>query len=420
MGLLDLSGQLMTQIAVKECTDQSAKVVERLLELGQISDEPGVLTRTFLSPAMRAANEKVGECMQEAGLEVSLDDWGNITGRLASMNPAAKTLVLGSHLDTVRNAGRYDGMLGVLLGLAACEELQRDSHRLPFHIDVIGFSDEEGVRFHSTYLGSKAMAGLITKEDLKLTDAAGVSLAKAVGKGEVLPVARYSAGDLLGYVEAHIEQGPVLEAEGCALGVVTAIAAQSRCSCTFTGLAGHAGTTPMSLRQDALAGAAEFICRVEKLGRETAGLVATVGHIEVQPNVSNVIAQSVVLSIDIRHEQYSVVGSTLTQLVEQGNLVARERRLGFSIAEVQASNAVKCDPALTAALSRAVEKDQPMVPRLVSGAGHDGVIFSRLAPIAMLFVRCRRGLSHHPDEYVEQKDIGAALQALVSFIRELA
>jgi allantoate deiminase len=369
---------------------------------------------------MQLANEKVGQGMVEAGLEATVDDWGNVIGRLASPNPGAKTLLLGSHLDTVRNAGRYDGQLGVLLALAACEELQRTGSARPFHIDVAGFSDEEGVRFHSAYLGSKAMAGLITAEDLKLRDADGITLARAVGRGGVLPSARYAGGTLLGYVEAHIEQGPVLEAEGCALGVVTAIAAQSRCSCTFTGLAGHAGTTPMNLRQDALAGAAEFITMVEKLGRETPGLVATVGHLAVQPNVSNVIAQTAVLSIDIRHEKYAVVSSTLTRLVEQANLMAAARRLRFSIAEVQASNAVQCDPSLTAALSRAVEKDQPLVPRLVSGAGHDGVILSRLAPIAMLFVRCRGGLSHHPDEYVEPDDISLALRALTTFIQELA
>jgi allantoate deiminase len=212
----------------------------------------------------------------------------------------------------------------------------------------------------------------------------------------------------------------VLEAEGCPLGVVIAIAAQSRCSCTFTGLASHAGTTPMGLRQDALAGAAEFVTIVEKLGRETPGLVATVACLSVQPNVSNVIAQTAVLSIDIRHEQYSVVASTLIRLVEQANHLAAARRLKFSIAEVQVSNAVQCDPSLTDALSRAVGNDQPRVPRLVSGAGHDGVILSRLAPIAMLFVRCRAGLSHHPDEYVEPDDIGVALRALTTFIRELA
>jgi len=329
-------------------------------------------------------------------------------------------LLLGSHLDTVRNAGRYDGPLGVLLALAACEELQRTGSSPPFQIDVIGFSDEEGLRFHSAYLGSKAITGLITKEDLKLTDTTGMTLAEAVGQGDVLPAPRYAAEKMLAYVETHIEQGPVLETGGHALGVVSAIAAQSRCTCTFKGHANHAGTTPMNLRQDALAGAAEFITLVEKVGRETAGLVASVGQIEVRPNASNVIAESVVLSIDIRHEEYSVVASALVQLVQQGTLLAGARRLGFAIAEVQSNDAVKCSPFVSAALSRAVAQYQANVPQLVSGAGHDAVILSRLAPVAMLFVRCRAGLSHHPDEYVEPDDIGMALRALTTFIRELA
>jgi len=398
----------------------TAQLVDRLMHLGEITDEPGALTRSFLSPAMHLVNETVGQWMREAGLDVTIDDWGNIIGHFASSNPEAKTLLLGSHLDTVRNAGRYDGPLGVLLALAACEELRRTGSWLPFHVDVIGFSDEEGLRFHSAYLGSKAIAGLISKEDLKLTDAAGVTVAGAVGQGDTLPAPRYAAEELLAYVEAHIEQGPVLETEGYALGVVSAIAAQSRCTCTFTGQAGHAGTTPMTMRQDALAAAAEFITLVEKVGRETAGLVATVGHVEVQPNASNVIAQSVVLSIDLRHEEYSVVASALVLLVQQGTLLAKPRRIGFAIAEVQSHNAVRCSPFVTAVLSRAAAQSQVDVPQLVSGAGHDAVILSRLAPVAMLFVRCRGGLSHHPDEYVEPEDIGLALQALITFIREFA
>jgi allantoate deiminase len=406
-------------VDAQHVSDATSTLVERLVQLGQITDEPGSLTRTFLSPAMFEANQLVQRWMEQAGLVTDIDPWGNLIGRLESKNPEAKVLLLGSHLDTVRNAGRYDGPLGVLLGLAACEEMQRAGPSLPFHVDVLAFSDEEGVRYHSTYLGSKAIAGLITKEDLKLTDEAGVTLGEAVGSDGALPAPRYATENLLGYVEVHIEQGPVLEAGGRALGVVSAIAAQSRCTCQFVGMPGHAGTTPMGLRQDALAGAAEFITLVETVGRETPGLVATVGNLRVQPNVSNVIAQSAVLSIDIRHEQYAVVSSSLIRFVEQGNRMAAARGLRFSIAEVQANQAVACDPSLTTALSAAVEKDQPLVPRLISGAGHDAVILSQLTRMAMLFVRCRAGLSHHPDEYVEPTDIELALRALNTFIREL-
>jgi allantoate deiminase len=409
----------MTEPTPRKISDAAAKVVRNVYELGKITDEPGVLTRTFLSPAMRAANDMVSRWMWEAGLSVSEDDWGNIIGRLPSRNPRAKTLLLGSHLDTVRNAGRYDGPLGFLLGLAAAEEIQRTRTELPFHLDVIGFSDEEGVRFYSTYLGSKAIAGLITADDMQLADQTGLILAQAVGNTGILPKARYGKGELLGYIEAHIEQGPVLEAGGQALGVVTAIAAQSRYTCIITGRAGHAGTTPMNLRQDALAGAAEFILLVEKLGRETPGLVATVGQVKVEPNVSNVIATSAVLSLDVRHAQTSVVAETLEHLVHEGRALGKRRRLIFNIMKVQETASVECDKALTDALARAVGKIQPEVPRLTSGAGHDGVILSRIAPIAMLFVRCAKGLSHHPDEHVEPEDIDAALEALVHCIKEL-
>jgi allantoate deiminase len=410
----------MTRDDMEGCSDSLAAILDRIAQLGKISEEPEVLTRTFLSPAMRAANDKVGQWMREAGMEVSRDDWGNIIGRRASANPDAKTLLMGSHLDTVRNAGRYDGPLGVLLVIGVCEEMQRTGQRLPFHLDVIGFSDEEGVRFHSAYLGSKAVGGLIMAEDLKLADAAGITLAEAVGHPASLPAPRYGAGELLGYLEAHIEQGPVLEAGGHALGVVTAIAAQSRSSCLFTGRAGHAGTTPMSARRDALAGAAEFISLVEKVGRKTPGLVATVGHLEASPNVSNVIAQQAVFSLDVRHEISDVVTSTLDELAREGTAIAQARGLTFSLNRVQATDSVACDVALTEALERAVRPHQAEVPRLVSGAGHDGVILSRLGPIAMLFLRCRNGLSHHPDEYVEREDIGLALRALMTFVRELA
>ncbi len=400
--------------------DRAGTVVDRLGRLGEISDEPGVLTRTFLSDAMAIANAQVEAWMRDAGLEVDIDRWGNLIGRLRSPQPSARTLLLGSHLDTVRNAGRYDGPLGVLLALAACEELRRDDVILPFHLDVIGFSDEEGVRFHSAYLGSKAIAGLITAEDIHLRDEGGAPLGEVVGGSEGLPHARYAPGELLGYVEAHIEQGPVLEAAGLALGVVTAIAAQSRYTAIFTGLAGHAGTTPMNLRRDALTGASEFISLVERIAGETEGLVATVGQIKVEPNISNVIAQKVSLSLDVRHAQSSSVAAVVGRLGQEATLLADRRRLSFSLVKIQSSEAVDCDPSLTTRLAQAVEKQQERAPHLLSGAGHDGVILSRLAPIAMLFVRCRAGLSHHPDEHVEPEDISLALRALVTFIRELA
>jgi len=416
------------------------KILVRMLdELGLITDEPGRLTRTFLSPAMLRANQLVGAWMQEAGLTVRTDAVGNLIGRLEAGVGAplvgasgrrqapplpAKTLLLGSHLDTVRDAGRFDGPLGVLLPIVALAELKRRGATLPFHVEVIGFSEEEGVRFASAYLGSAGYAGRLREPDLKFRDAKGISVRGALeafnGGKFALPKAAHGKSNLLGYVEVHIEQGPVLEAKKLAVGVVSAIAGQSRFKLTWTGKAGHAGTTPMFLRRDALAGAVEFAAGVEAIGRRTPGLVATIGSLTVSPGAANVIPGEVVHTLDVRHAQDSVRRAALMQIGRLATQVADRRKLKRAWQRTQENAAITCSPALTERLTRSVQAVQGKSLSLVSGAGHDGVVMSALTPVAMLFVRCRDGLSHHPDEYASPKDLGVALDVMIDFLSRLA
>jgi allantoate deiminase len=401
------------------------QTARRLEELALVTDEPGVLTRTFLSPAMARANALVGGWFAEAGGKVEEDGWGNLIGHWPGATKDAATLLLGSHLDSVRNAGRFDGPMGVLVALAALQLLAQRGVKLPIAVDVLGFSDEEGTRFHSAYLGSKALAGVITEAELSLRDGEGISVAEAVAayqgvKTVMPPAARYPGEGLLGYVEVHLEQGPVLEQKGLALGVVDHIAAQTRLIYEIGGKAGHAGTTPMNLRRDALAGAAELVLAIERLGLAEKGLVATVGQFQIGPGVSNVIPDKVKFSVDIRHPDVAVVEKTCAALKEQAVAVAQRRQLAEASHVVQSTAGVACSPDLTGRLATAVARRQPEVPHLVSGAGHDGIVLSRLTPMAMLFVRCRDGLSHHPDELVAVADIAASIAALADFLETFA
>ena len=396
---------------------RAAKVLEsRLLGLSRVSDERGRTTRTFLSPAMRRANRVVGSWMRGAGLMVREDAAGNLIGRTAGRK--GPTLLLGSHLDTVRNAGRFDGALGVLLPICALDVLRARGVRLPFAVEVLGFSEEEGVRFSSGYLGSKGYLGRLTRRDLSLTDADGISVGQAIRRARLSPSGK-PPRRILGYFEIHIEQGPVLEDRGLALGVVSAISGQTRARAAFCGRAGHAGTTPMRLRRDALAGAAEFILAAEALARRTAGLVATVGSLAVSPGAANVIPDGAVLTVDVRHPADGRRRAALAFLRRTGREIAGRRGLSFTMKVVQDADSVACSKALSARLASCVRRQQGASPALPSGAGHDAVILSRVAPVAMLFVRCRAGLSHHPDEHVSRADLRAALAATVDFLSSL-
>ena len=397
---------------------------ERINELAQISEEPDRLTRTFLSPAMESASATVGGWMREAGMETREDSVGNLVGRLPGTDPEARTLLLGSHLDTVRNAGRFDGSVGVLLPIVALQALRARGTRLPFHVEVIGFSEEEGVRFASGYLGSEGYCGCLKESTLGLRDPDGMTLREALERRNAQsffpPAAAHERSELIGYLEVHIEQGPVLENEKLAVGVVSAIVGQSRFRIVWKGSAGHAGTTPMKLRRDALAGAAEFAVAVEKLARSTRGLVATIGTLEVPGGASNVIPGEVHHTLDIRHADPGTLRDAVRRLRALSAAIATQRSLGCSWKKTQDDRAVACSPELTARLSESVCNIQGRSVHLQSGAGHDAVVVSRIAPVAMLFVRSRNGLSHHPDEFTSVADLGVALRVVIDFLTGLA
>lgn len=367
-------------------------------ELGAVSEEQGRLTRTFHSPAMARANRLVGSWMKAAGLEVREDAAFNLIGRLPSARPGAKCLLIGSHLDTVRDAGKYDGPLGVLLGIAVAGHLR--GHDLPFHLEVAGFSDEEGVRYQTTYLGSRAMCGMLKAKDLAGIEEKGIA------------AARRPRRELLAYLEAHIEQGPVLEARGVPVGVVSAIAGQSRIRVEFTGKAGHAGTTPMTLRRDALCGAAELV-----LAAEQVGVLATVGMCGVEHGASNVIPGRVRMTLDIRDTSDAKRLRACAKLKSVATAAARRRRLALRWETVQETPTVRMDAGLTGVLRGAAGSDVISMP---SGAGHDAAVFAQVCPSAMLFVRCRGGVSHHPDEAVKQGDVAAAFDVLARAVLSLA
>jgi allantoate deiminase len=410
--------------AAEAMGDAARTVLARCDALGAVSEEPDRLTRRYGTPPMRRVNELVGEWMRAAGMATRRDQIGNVIGRYEGVVGARRTLLLGSHLDTVRDAGKYDGPLGVLVALAAVEHLHTRGARLPFAIEVIGFADEEGLRFHSAYLGSRALAGTLGAADLGLADAEGMTLAEAIrdfdGDPEALADDRRARADLLGYCEVHIEQGPVLEARGLPLGIVSAIQGQSRAEVAFAGMAGHAGTVPMELRHDALAAAAEFIAAVEAHARITVGMVATVGQIAVEPGASNVIPGRCRLSLDVRHPEDATRAAAWAELRARAEVIAARRGMELAWRELLGQPAVRCDPRLTGLLARAMEDLGEPVVSLPSGAGHDAAIMADLAPMAMLFVRCAGGISHHPAEAVSSADAAAALAALAGFLGLLA
>jgi allantoate deiminase len=402
----------------------AAQVVARCRALADISEEPDRLTRPFASPAMTRANAVVGEWMAEAGLRVRQDAAGNVIGRLEGSDPAAGTLLLGSHLDTGPDAGAFDGPLGVLAAVAALGRLAGDGRRLPFAVEVLGFADEEGLRFGTAYLGSRAVAGSFDDGLLELVDADGVTLRDALARfgGDPAGIAGASRRDerLLGYCEVHIEQGPVLEAVGAAVGVVSAVAGATRAEVCFTGRAGHAGTVPMDARRDAAPALAEFVLAVEAAGRATPGLVATVGSLAALPGAPNVVPGRAVASLDVRHADDAVRAVAVADLREAADAIAAARALELRWEPRLDMPAVAMDPALSEHLAAAVADVVRDVYRLPSGAGHDAVALAPITPVAMLFVRCAGGVSHHPAESVEEADVAVALDVLDGFLRRLA
>ena len=397
------------------------EIVGRIAELAAISETPEHLTRIFLTEEHRAAAELILGWMREGGMSAHLDAIGNVCGRYEGEAAGAPCLMLGSHYDTVRDAGKWDGPLGVITAISCVVDLNRRGKRLPFAIEVTGFADEEGVRFASTLLGSRAVAGTFDESAFGARDQSGVSMREALRTFGLDPdhigAAARVRRELLAYLELHIEQGPVLEQQDLPVGVVTAIAGATRLAARLTGMAGHAGTVPMALRRDALSGAAECISAVEQFCRtDASGLVGTVGYIHAMPGATNVIPGQVSFTIDIRAPTDAHRKLAVTDIVRRVEAIAGRRKLALQLDVTHENRTAPCSPWLRTQIADAISAEGFPVFELPSGAGHDGMAMIDIADIGMIFVRCRGGISHHPDEHVELADADAGARVLLRVI----
>jgi allantoate deiminase len=401
--------------------ERAQRAITECRRIATMSEEPGRTTRRFLTPPVREVHAHLRERMESLGMTVQTDAAGNLRGLWQPPSARATRLILGSHIDTVPNAGAFDGVLGVTLALEWAQLTQE--LKLPLAIEIIAFSEEEGVRFGVPFLGSRAVAGRFDPTLLALRDADGITLEQAIldfglDPGRISDAALDS--DVLGFIEMHIEQGPVLESEGLPVAAVTAIVGQSRLALAFRGHANHSGTTPMHLRNDALAGAAEWITAVESEARNTDGLIATVGKIEVEPNASNVIAGVAHVSLDIRHANDHARNSAAESLLAKAQAIAGKRGLALKWAQQMDQPAVPMDGRLTAYLADAIVAAGMLDKQMPSGAGHDAMVMAARVPVAMLFLRSPGGISHHPDETVLEQDVEAALNVGRKFLERLA
>jgi allantoate deiminase len=397
------------------------EIVSRINELATISETPEHLTRIFLTNQHRAAADLIMDWMRSAGMDADLDAIGNVCGRYEGERPGLPCLMLGSHYDTVRDAGKWDGPLGLITAIACVADLHKRGRRMPFAIEVTGFADEEGVRFASTLLGSRAVAGTFDESVLGVRDAAGISMRDALTKFGLDPdhigAAARARSELLAYVELHIEQGPVLEALKLPVGVVTAISGATRLAASLTGMAGHAGTVPMLLRRDALAGAAECIVEIEEFCKtDEDGLVGTVGYIHAMPGATNVIPGQVAFTIDIRAPSDGHRKLAVADIVRRIEAIAKRRKLALQLDVTHENRTVPCAPWLKRQVAEAIAGEGFRAFELPSGAGHDGMAMIDIADVAMVFVRCRGGISHHPDEHVDVADADAGARVLLRLI----
>ena len=389
-------------------------------ELAECSEDPVELTRRYLTPEHAQAAEIIMRRMREAGMSTWLDAVGNVVGRFPGRRPGARRLILGSHLDTVRNAGKYDGALGVMLPVACLKVLHERGERLDYPVDVIAFGDEEGLRFQATLIGSLAAAGNFNPDLLTAVDEDGVRLREALRDFGLDPdaygEASYRPEEVAGYVEVHIEQGPVLEAEGRPVGVVTSIAGATRRRVEVTGRAGHAGTVPMHLRHDALAAASEAVNAVERICLDMPGAVGTVGVLRTMPGAVNVIPGLVELAVDVRADSDERRREALGRI--EGAFAEIEERRGvlFDAVTTHETGACQCSPWLMQSLGRAVAAEGLEVRELPSGAGHDAMAMAHLTDVGMIFVRCKDGISHHPAESMTEADAGVAARVMLRFL----
>jgi allantoate deiminase len=412
---------------VNVAADQPAfgeAIANRLVELAALSDEPGRLTRLYLGGAHRRATDLVAYWMRDAGMSVRIDPLASVVGRYEAHDGGTKTLLLGSHIDSVRNAGRFDGPLGVVTAIEVVKAAFKSGRRFPFAIEVIAFGDEEGVRFASTLGGSRALAGTFDDKALDELDENAISRREALTAfgcdPSRLAAEKRAADRAFGYVEVHIEQGPVLEKAGLPLGIVTAIDGVTRGTVDVEGVAGHAGTVPMSMRHDALAAAAEMALAVEERARTQPNLVATVGKLEVPRSAANTIPGHVRFTLDIRSpadaERIKAVGDIKAAIAA----IAERRGVRQRFTPGHQAPAALCDSRLSDQLAAAAQACGTTTPRMPSGAGHDAMAFDKIIPFAMLFVRCRGGVSHNPDEYASPADIDLAARVLATFLEGIA
>jgi allantoate deiminase len=396
------------------------RLMARLDEFASFTDVAGQITRLYLSPSYRAACERFAQWADELGLKPEIDAAGNVHARYEGKQPRAPALMIGSHIDTVRDAGRYDGNLGALAALAVVEQLHAQGERLDHAIDVVAFGDEEGVRFPTTMTGSRALAGMLSAGAMAQRDADGVTLREALEKfgGDPERALKLRARGIAAFVELHIEQGPVLEAEGLAVGTVAAINGATRLAATVTGLAGHAGAVPMKLRRDALAASAEMILAIEERARRESDLVATVGRIDAAPGAVNVIPGLAHFSVDVRAPRDEWRRRAVSDIVASLQAIADKREVKLVLAPTHEAGAYVCDARVVAGFDAALVATGQKPFHLPSGAGHDTMIMGQICPAGMLFVRCEGGISHNPAESITQGDCAVALAALTRFARD--
>ena len=415
-------------IAVSDQASDSARraatIMARLDQLGALSSEPGAITRLFLTPAHKAAAETVLGWMREAGMTAEIDAIGNVVGRYPAAQQGASTLILGSHIDTVRNAGRYDGCLGVAAAIEAVAALRDAGERLPYTIEVIAFGDEEGVRFPEALSSSRAIAGCFDPSVLGLQDQDGITYGAALrefgGDPDGIADLERDPAKLLGFLELHIEQGPVLEAENLPVAIVSAISGATRFRVIVSGQAGHAGTVPMSLRRDAFAATAEMAVSLERLARDTPDVVATIGQVEVGPGAVNVVPGKTVFTVDCRSPDDTCRIEAVAALQASFAAIAARRGVTATFETFYDEASAPCAPALRTSLSHSIANQGLRPFELASGAGHDGLAMQALCPIAMLFIRCAGGVSHNPAESVTEADVAVAVDVLLAFLRNLS
>lgn len=408
----------------ESATVRASEVLARCQVLARFSEDPASLRRTFLSPPMRDCHEAIRSWLEPLSISTSIDAVGNLRAFYPATTPVAPRLLIGSHLDTVPSAGIYDGPLGVLLAIALLEELHSQNRRLPFAVELVAFSEEEGVRFGAPFLGSRALIGTLDNDLLNRCDARGISVREAMQNFGLDPTqlaaAQIHPENVLGYLEFHIEQGPILDKRDLPLAAVQAIVGQSRLSITFTGVANHAGTTPMDARHDALAAAAAWMVAVENEASRTSGMVATVGAIDVQPGAANVIPREAHLMLDIRHQSDAIRADSLHALMSRAQEIATKRGVSLAVATLLEQSAVTMDPFFVKQIESAMRAAGCTPYRMASGAGHDAMILAECVPAAMIFLRSPGGVSHDPAESVLPEDVARAIDCGVHLLEQLA